>query len=144
MKEVPEHELFELLTGKISSTINKALLRKFAQEKVEITTEQWTVMTCLWNQDKVTQQTLSTLTQKDKPSITRLIDNLEKRQYVVRVSDPSDRRINLIHLTKAGTELQSRANEIVRNVAEAALLDINENELELFRLTLKKIMNNLK
>lgn len=142
--QILEHELFDLLTGKISSTINRTLLRNFAQEKVDITTEQWSVMSCLWNKDKVTQQSLCELTGKDRPSITRLIDNLEKRNFVVRVSDASDRRINLIHLTSAGAALQKKATEIVQRIVETTLYNITENELNEFRTTLKRIMANLK
>ena len=74
--QVQEREVFSILTGKISTAINRALLRAFAQEDLHITTEQWTVLSCLWNEDKVTQRELCDLTSKDKPSMTRLIDNL--------------------------------------------------------------------
>jgi DNA-binding MarR family transcriptional regulator len=86
-------------------------------EGIDITTEQWSVLACLWEKDKVTQQALCTLTAKDKPSMTRLIDKLEKRNLVTRVSDNNDRRINLIHLTDAGLALQQRATQIVHQVA---------------------------
>ncbi len=42
--QVNEQEVFDILTGKISTTINRALLRAFAQDEVNITTEQWSVM----------------------------------------------------------------------------------------------------
>ncbi|MEI6765441.1 MAG: MarR family transcriptional regulator [Bacteroidota bacterium] len=144
MSQIFEHELFDILTGKISTAINRAMLRAFAQENIDITTEQWSVMACLWNKDKVTQQSLCMLTEKDKPSITRLIDKLEKRNYVVRVSDPTDRRINLIHLTATGAALQQKATEIVQRVAETTLYNITEKELNSSREVLKKVMKNLK
>lgn len=144
MSQIFEHELFDILTGKISTAINRAMLRAFAQENVDITTEQWSVMACLWNKDKVTQQSLCMLTEKDKPSITRLIDKLEKRNYVVRVSDPTDRRINLIHLTETGVALQQKATQIVQRVAETTLHNITEKELNASREVLKKVMKNLK
>lgn len=50
--------------------------------------------------DGVTQQELCNATFKDKPSMTRLIDNMERQHLVVRISDKKDRRTNLIHLTK--------------------------------------------
>lgn len=144
MKQLLERELLDILNGKISSAINRTLTRGFVQKNIDITPEQWSVMACLWNKDKVTQQTLCKLTSKDKPSITRLIDKLEKRNYVVRVSDPTDRRINLIHLTHAGAELQQKASDIIQNVTEATLSNISERDLNQFRATLKKILTNLK
>ena len=144
MKNILEHELLDILNGKISSAINRTLLRSFAMDNIDITPEQWSVMACLWNQDKVTQQSLCHLTSKDKPSITRLLDKLEKRNYVVRVADPTDRRINLIHLTIAGAELQKKASEIIQQVIETTLSDITEEEMNSFREILKKILKNLK
>jgi len=143
MEFIHTDEVFGILTGKVSMAINRTFLRAFANEGIDITTEQWTVLVCLWNKDKVTQQTLSSLTFKNKPSITRLIDSLEKRNLVTRVSDHSDRRINLIHLTEAGVALQKKATEVVEKVAAKTLSNINNDELNTVRIVLKKIMLNL-
>jgi len=144
MVQIQNDELFDILVGKISTAINRTFLRAFSAEGIEITTEQWSVMACLWQKDKVTQQVLCTLTSKDKPSMTRLIDKLEKRNLVIRVSDHSDRRINLIHLTDAGILLQEKATEIVTKIVSKTLGNITEEELITGRIVLKKIMANLK
>lgn len=136
-------ELFLILTGKISSAINRAALRGFSASGIDITTEQWSVLAFLWKQDKVTQQTLCDLTSKDKPSMTRLIDNLEKRNLVTRVSDPKDRRINLIHLTSQGEQLQQKATQVIQDVANKALNNIEASDLNFGKTLLKKILNNL-
>jgi len=143
MKEIHNDEVFSILTGKISTAINRTFLRAFAAKGIEITTEQWSVLACLWKKDKVTQQDLCDLTSKDKPSMTRLIDKLEMRNLVTRVSDHNDRRTNLIHLTNAGNELQLKATEIVQEIAEKTLKHISDEELNAIRTVLKKIMNNL-
>jgi len=143
MKEIHNDEVFNILTGKISTAINRTFLRAFAAKGIEITTEQWSVLACLWKKDKVTQQDLCDLTSKDKPSMTRLIDKLEMRNLVTRVSDHNDRRTNLIHLTDAGNELQLKATEIVQEIAEKTLNHISDEELNTIRTVLKKIMNNL-
>lgn len=141
--KVQEHEIFDILTGKVSGAINRTLLKAFAQEGIGITTEQWSVLSCLWNQDKITQQAICDLTRKDKPSMTRLIDNLEKRNLVVRVSDSSDRRINLIHLTKEGVGLKQKTTDVVQKIVDKSLNNITEKELSLGRDVLLRIMKNL-
>jgi DNA-binding MarR family transcriptional regulator len=143
MAHVQTDEIFSILTGKVSTAINRTFLRAFASEGIDITTEQWSVLACLWQKDKVTQQTLCGLTTKDKPSMTRLIDNLEKRNLVTRVSDMNDRRINLIHLTRAGADLKQKATEIVQHIASKTLNNITDEELDVSRVVLKKIMSNL-
>jgi len=143
MSTLHTDEAFTILTGKISNAINRTFLRAFAREGIDITTEQWSILACLWKHDNVTQQTLCKLTSKDKPSMTRLIDNLEKAKLVVRIADNTDRRINLIHLTTEGKKLESKATEIVQNIADNTLKGISTDELDTCRNVLKKIMLNL-
>lgn len=141
--QVNEKEIFNILTGKISTTINRALLRAFSKEDLNITTEQWSVMSCLWHEDKITQQQLCDLTRKDKPSMTRLLDNLERNKLVVRVAHSSDRRINLIHLTQEGANLQEKVTHTVKAVLDKALKGISEDEISSSRNVLTKIIQNL-
>ena len=143
MLHLQNDELFDILVGKISGTINRTFLRTFSAAGIDISIEQWTVLACLWNKDKVTQQTLCSLTAKDKPSMTRLIDKLEKHNLVTRVSDHNDRRINLIHLTNNGIALQQKATELVEKIVCKALNNITDEELTISRGVLKKIMTNL-
>lgn len=141
--QVNEQEVFDILTGKISTTINRALLRAFAQEDIDITTEQWSVLSCLWHEDKVTQRELSDMTRKDKPSMTRLIDNLQRNKIVVRVAHATDRRVNLIHLTQYGASLREKVTGIVQGVVDKALADVSEEEVALSRKVLNRIITNL-
>ena len=141
--QVKEREVFSILTGKISTTINRALLRAFAKEGLNITTEQWTVLACLWSKDKVTQRELCDLTRKDKPSMTRLIDNLERNKMVVRVSHATDRRVNLIHLTQFGAGLHKKVTNLVQSVVDKSLTDVSAEEIVIARTVLNKIINNL-
>ena len=141
--QLQNDELFDILVGKVSMAINRTFLRTFTTEGMSITIEQWSVLACLWKKDKVTQQTLCNLTSKDKPSMTRLIDKLEKRNLVTRVSDHNDRRINLIHLTDSGMALKQKATDLVQKIAAKTLSNIAEEELKISRLVLKRIMANL-
>ncbi len=136
-------EAFTILTGKISNAINRTFLRTFAREGINITTEQWTVLVCLWKEDNLTQQAICNLTGKDKPSMTRLIDNLEKTKLVIRVPDNLDRRINKIQLTSEGKTLQEKATEVVQLIANNTLQGVNIDELDICRKVLKKIMQNI-
>src|SRR5881628_1323502 len=99
-------ELYSFITGKASIAIARRLQRKFNQSGINLTIEQWSVLYHLWKQDGASQQELCNATFRDKPSITRLIDNLEKLNLVKRVASENDRRINLIYLTKQAQKLQ--------------------------------------
>src|SRR5687768_1582314 len=102
-------ELYSFITGKASTAIARRLQKKFNESGITITIEQWSVMYHLWKGgDGMSQQELCNATFRDKPSITRLVDNLEKLSLVKRVSDEKDRRINKIYLTKTALSLEEQ------------------------------------
>ncbi len=71
-------ELYSFITGKASTAIARNLQKKFNTAGLKITIEQWSVLYHLWKEDGRSQQELCSATFRDKPSITRLVDNLEK------------------------------------------------------------------
>ena len=134
--------IFAILNGKVSAAINRKLIRNFRTNGIEITPEQWTVLLYLWEKDGVTQQELCNATFKDKPSMTRLIDNMERQQLVIRTSDKKDRRINKIHLTQAGKNLEEKARFIANKTLKEALQGLTLEELKISQEVLRKILNN--
>lgn len=105
--------------------------------------EQWTVLIFLWEKDGVKQQELCDATFKDKPSMTRLIDNMERQHLVVRISDKNDRRTNLIHLTKTGRELEHKAKEISNRTIIEALEGVDVDDLKVGQKVLHQIFHNI-
>ena len=91
-------ELYSVINGMASTAVARRLQKNFRSAGLEITIEQWSVLYHLWKEDGLSQQELCNRTFRDKPSITRLIDNLEKQKLVKRVASPTDRRINLAWL----------------------------------------------
>src|SRR5690554_1603067 len=87
---------YNLLTGRIPLLLNRFLVKKFKDNNIYLTREQWSILAVLWKNDGCSQQVLAEATYRDKPSITRLIDNLEKEGYVERKADKNDRRLNQI------------------------------------------------
>ena len=136
--------VFAILNGKVSTAINRKLSRNFRQEGIEITPEQWTILLSLWEKDGVTQQELCYATFKDKPSMTRLIDNMERQHLVVRISDKRDRRTNLIHLTKTGRGLEGKAFVIANQTLKEGLEGVSMEDLKIAQEVLRKIFTNTK
>ena len=135
---------FPIINGKVSIAINRKLYRNFKKAGLDITPEQWTVLAFLWKQDGVTQQILCDATFKDKPSMTRLIDNLVKQGLVIRHTPATDRRSNLIFLTEKGRKIQERANFAVYETMEFALAGLDETGVEEVKRLLKVIFYNVK
>lgn len=136
--------LFSMISGKLSAAISRRLYRVFRQEGIEVTPEQWTVMYYLWSRDGVTQQELCNLTFKDKPSMTRLIDNLEKLNCVERIPSKRDRRINIIMLTEKGHVLEGITKPVVLSVIREALASLSSDDIDVACRVLISIFDNLR
>ena len=136
--------IFAILNGKVSAAINRKLYRNFRQYNVDITPEQWTVLLYLWEKDGVTQQELCNASFKDKPSMTRLIDNMERLNLVVRISSKTDRRTNLVHLTKRGRDLEEMSRFVANKTLKEALKGLTVEELSVSQEVLRKVFTNTK
>jgi DNA-binding MarR family transcriptional regulator len=137
-------ELYSFITGKASTAIARRLQKKFNQAGLNLTIEQWSVLYHLWKEDGKSQQELCNATFRDKPSITRLVDNLEKLQLVKRVASESDRRINMIHLTKQAHKLQEETMALAEETLNDALEGVPPDQINLCKEVLQKVYDNLK
>src|SRR6187549_4263228 len=117
-------ELYSFITGKASTAIARRLQKKFNTSAMNLTIEQWSVLYHLWKQDGISQQELCNATFRDKPSSTRLVDNVEKLNLVKRVASENDRRINLIYLTKQAQKLQEETMAIADETLNDALTGV--------------------
>ncbi|MBS1665749.1 MAG: MarR family transcriptional regulator [Bacteroidetes bacterium] len=137
-------ELYSFITGKASIAIARRLQKKFNAAGLNLTIEQWSVLYHLWKEDGKSQQDLCNATFRDKPSITRLVDNLEKLQLVKRVASESDRRINKIFLTKQGLKLQEQTMQLAEETLNDALEGVPPDQINLCKAVLQSVYDNLK
>ena len=138
----PEN-LNSILFGRTHSAFNRALLNNFRKNNITLTKEQWTILGVLWLDDGCSQQTIADRTYKDKPGITRLIDNLEKESLVERRPDAKDRRLNLIFLTPKGKNIEKAVMEIVNQTLENSIKGIDPANLKIVKEICKQIYDNL-
>ena len=138
----PEN-LYGILSGRTHSAFNRALLNNFRKNNIALTKEQWTILGVLWQDDGCSQQTLADRTYKDKPGITRLIDNLEKESLVERRPDTKDRRLNLIFRTSKGKAIEKEVIEIVNQTINDTVKGIDPQNLKIVKDTFLQIYDNL-
>ena len=137
-------ELYSFITGKASTAIARRLQKKFNATGLNLTIEQWSVLYHLWKQDGISQQDLCNATFRDKPSITRLVDNLEKLNLVKRVASEHDRRINLIYLTRQAQKLQEETMVIAEQTLNEALETVPVEKVDVCKEVLQIVYDNLK
>ena len=136
-------ELYSVINGMASTAVARRLQKNFRLAGLEITIEQWSVLYHLWKKDGISQQDLCNASFRDKPSITRLVDNLERAQLVKRVAAATDRRINLIYLTKEGQQLQEQSMKLADQTLNEALQSVPADKVEVCKQVLQIVYDNL-
>lgn len=79
----------------------------------------------------------------DRPTVSGIIERLEKQSWVYRVINPEDRRSYIIMLTDKTKELMSELEELSSLTVEQALKGFTEAEISQFNQYLKRVINNL-
>ncbi|HZF65019.1 MAG TPA: MarR family transcriptional regulator [Chitinophagaceae bacterium] len=136
-------ELYSFITGKASTAIARRLQKKFNSSGLNLTIEQWSVLYHLWKEDGKSQQELCNATFRDKPSITRLIDNLERLGLVKRVPAHNDRRINKVQLTKTAQKLQEETMALAEETLNEALEGVPQEHISVCKEVLQTVYDNL-
>lgn len=136
-----------LLIKKIAvyiNIVNCSLIKYFAKElsrnDINLTPEQYLVMDILWDAEVLSQQAIADIIQKDKNSVTKFIDSLEKKGLVYRQVNKKDRRVNNIVVSEEGMKLKARTTEVAISMMRNVLKDIKEEDL----MALDKVMNQIK
>jgi DNA-binding MarR family transcriptional regulator len=137
-------ELYSFMTGKASTAIARRLQKNMKQAGIDITVEQWSVLYQLWKNDGLSQQQLCDATFRDKPSITRLVDNLEKLKLVKRVASKEDRRINQVFLTDTGKVLDEHTMKVANDTLNEALTGVPGDRVDVCKEVLQIVYDNLK
>lgn len=113
------------------------------QQDVPLTPEQFMLIDLLWNQGEMSQQELADQMHKDKNSVTRLVDAIERKGFVVRRQNTSDRRSNTLVLTEQAEKLKADAKQKGISILDKMLEGISEDELRTFLTTLRKLSLNM-
>ena len=136
-------ELYFVITGVANTALARRLQRYFRENGIDLTVEQWSVLVHLWKEDGVSQQDLATKTFRDKPSITRLVDNLERMRLVERKASASDRRINRVFLTDEARQLRDKTMALANQTLLDGLEGVSAADIEVTRRVLTQVYENL-
>ena len=105
----------------------------------EITTEQWTVLNRLAEQDGLSQKELARRAEKDQTNLTRILGQLERKGLVVRKTNESDRRSELPYITEKGRALNDVLVPIERDVVLSIVRGLTEEQTAALRSMLLHI-----
>ena len=139
---VLEKQLF-LFLNIVHSSMKQLMSDSFRKGGFKLSPEQFLVMDTLWDEGVLTQQQIADITMRDKNSIVKLIDGLESRKLVKRVSNPEDRRQNLIKVTPYSMKIRDDVETIAYESVYKIIWEISRDDLKLFVRVLAAMERNM-
>ena len=107
-----------------------------------ITPEMWLVLSRLLARDGQSQTEIGEALFRDRPNTSRILAGLEQRGFVVRESDPDDRRRACVRITLSGRAfVVERAPRAIR-VRDRLYEGIGKKQLKVLRGTIREIEAN--
>ena len=124
------------LISKVCQKLIINLQKAFSENGVEVTPIQVMLLFFLQKNDGSSLTQISQGLMLENPTVTGLIDRLEKLGYVKRSDHPSDRRVYLIYLTEKGKTVANKALPIVKRLNEQIIEGYSEKEIKGFKKVL--------
>lgn len=131
--------------GYLVRDAHKAFSRSLASEisRYDISFKHYYYLLALYEEDRCTQVELSERVGMNRATVTSVLDTMEAQGLVKRVRDPEDRRKINVVLTPKGARLRRPLLESVGEVQRTALRGIADRDVDRFRATIERIIENL-
>ena len=141
MKKIEDVILFQIdLTSKVSKQYSQ---KEFNKLNLGITVEQWVILKIVSESSDLSQKELADKSFRDRASITRTIDLLEKKGFLLRKAIPNNRRTYNICLTNAGEKFIDLHMDLITEHRNRSINNLTAKELKLLSSVLLKIRNNM-
>lgn len=101
------------------------------------------VLLQLWAENGLTQSELVERMQLEPPTLTKMLQRMEKAGLVERRRDLQDARVCRVYLTKRGYSLQEPVNRCWMTIDERLLSNLTLEEQLLLRRLLLQVRSNL-
>jgi DNA-binding MarR family transcriptional regulator len=124
------------LISKVYQKLTNNLQKSFSEKGLEVTPVQIGLLFFLQKNSGSSLTQISQGLMLENPTVTGLIDRLEKLSYVKRSDHPNDRRVYLIYLTEKGNKVVKKALPIVKKFNEQIKEGYSEKEIEDFKKVL--------
>lgn len=138
-------------TGTVLYSIEQTIkeYRKSSQKNItkivkDITIDQCLVLIILNNKTTSSQKEIADLIFKDYASITRIIELMVKKDYLIRTSNQDDRRKFNLELTGKGEKTLDLLTPEIQQNRKKALKGLSTDEIDQLDKILHKIISNCK
>ena len=106
---------------------------------VELVPSHGDILVCLYQNDKMTMKDIADKIHRTRPTVTVLVDKLEKLGYLKREISKEDNRYTYIVLTKKGQDFKPIFEKISEDLNNMLYKNLSEEESDIIENLLQKI-----
>ncbi len=130
--------------GKTYKMMHSFISDVIQQNKLDITVEQWVFLKVVSESPTpIFQNDLALITKRNKASLTRLLNTLEKKELIFRKTLDNDSRKKYVFISEKGIELFNNTRPVFMDAMQLMQSGISDSELEQFFKTITKIQYNI-
>ena len=141
MQDIESVILF--LLDQTSKKAKRYTQKAFDTAQMGVTVDQMVLLVLIDGREPLTQDHIAEISQRDKASIARTLDLLEKKGYVERTPDPQSRRQNQVKLTTEGKSFVADHMDIVRYHRRKSLEGFSNEDIAVLKELLMRIQQNM-
>lgn len=123
--------------------VKLSYLQAFAQLGIDITPEQWVMLDSLYQRNGQSQTELAGDSYKNAPTVSRIIDLLEKKGLVERQRFANDRRRYKIFLTPEGQATVESVQPAVARLRAKGWEQLTDEDYAHFLRIINQVFDNL-
>lgn len=110
---------------------------------IDITKVQFLLLKTVEQKEGINQNDLAFLTNRNKSSLARIINSLEKKNFIARLPSKKDKRVNHLFITSHGKQMIQIAQPYFIEMGNTIEKGLSKTEIENMINTLKKIQTNV-
>lgn len=99
--------------------------------RIGLTRAQWQVLSLLHHRPGASQTELAEMLEVERATAGRMVDRLERKHWVERRADATDRRINRLYLTTEARDVQTDMGRIAEDMMDDAMASLAAGERDL-------------
>jgi DNA-binding MarR family transcriptional regulator len=129
------------LMGKIHRGMRRFF--EFQMKKYGITPPQFEVLISLWTEDGLVLSELSKRLSRDGPTITGIIDRMEKKGLVRRERSTTDRRVIMVFSTPKATKMKEALTKLQNTAGKDIIENFTDENIKTLEQLLTKLLTNI-
>ena len=131
--------------GDLMGMLHRALRRKYDSQLKDfgLTPCQFEVLMILWEEEGILLSELGRRVSRDGPTITGVVDRMEKKLLVKRKRDSHDRRAVRLVLTSKSKGMKEQLSATKKRILENIAKNLSHKEIASLESVLVKMMKNM-